>query len=84
MMDRPGCRAWPVFLTIPFLNAAAVAVCAAPVANTDLGAPADSAGYDVFATLPEVGPQQQLLLDWTEGGLVLTFDADKTTLRESG
>ncbi len=83
MLGSFGGRVWRVLSGVAFLNAVAVGVCAPPVPDTGLSAPADSAGYDIFATLPEVGPQQQILLDWNDSGLILTFDGDKTTLRDA-
>lgn len=76
MWNSSGWRALPIFLAIAFLNAAAVVVCPQPAASP--------AGYDIFATLPALGPHQQILLDSSDAGLVLTFDADRTTLHDAG
>jgi hypothetical protein len=55
---------------------------AAPVPQADLAAEVDGP-YDVTFSLSKLGPQQQVLLDWQGGqGLVVTFDAKATTVRE--
>ena len=76
---------WLVVVGLAWLSAAAFVAGAAPLPDAEMAADAESCGYDIFATLADVGPHQQILLDWADGsGLVLTFDGEATTLSLSG